>query len=126
MKKYLNFLLAIYLLLFSICSQVFREELERIIESQIGEGHITANLAALQQVTELLLPHNSRTSNSAVRTGVCVIPINDIRGVDALRYAKGEKVLRAKLAAVYRLIDLYGWAESMFNNITVSKSLNVI
>lgn len=119
--------MAIYLLLFFlICSQVFREELERIIESQIGEGHITANLAALQQVTELLLPHNSRTSNSAVRTGVCVIPINDIRGVDALRYAKGEKVLRAKLAAVYRLIDLYGWAESMFNNITVSKSFDVI
>ncbi|XP_035217214.1 protein hu-li tai shao-like isoform X1 [Stegodyphus dumicola] len=103
-------------------SQVFREELERIIESQMSEGHAQANLAALQQVTELLLPHTSRTNSSTVRSGVCVIPINDIRGIDGLRYAKGEKVQRAKLAAVYRLIDLYGWAESMFNNITVRVS----
>ncbi|GFR00269.1 protein hu-li tai shao, partial [Trichonephila clavata] len=103
-------------------SQVFREELERIIESQLSEGHVQANIAALQQVTELLLPHTSRTGTSTVRSGSCVIPINDIRGVDGLRYAKGEKTLRAKLAAVYRLIDLYGWAESMFNNITVRVS----
>nr|XP_042905596.1 protein hu-li tai shao isoform X3 [Parasteatoda tepidariorum] len=103
-------------------SQVFREELERIIESQMSEGGVTANLSALQQVTELLLPHTSRTAPTAVRSGVCVIPINDIRGVDGLRYAKGEKVQRTKLAAVYRLIDLYGWAESMFNNITVRVS----
>ncbi|XP_054715695.1 protein hu-li tai shao-like isoform X2 [Uloborus diversus] len=103
-------------------SQVFREELERIIESQMSEGHVQANLSALQQVTELLMPHTSRSSSSMVRSGFCVIPINDIRGVDGLRYAKGEKVQRAKLAAVYRLIDLYGWAESMFNNITVRVS----
>ncbi|KAG8189881.1 hypothetical protein JTE90_023383 [Oedothorax gibbosus] len=103
-------------------SQVFREELERIIDSQMSEGHVTANLAALQQVTELLLPHASRTSGSTIRSGGCVIPINDIRGIDGFRYVKGEKVQRAKLAAVYRLIDLYGWAESMFNNITVRVS----
>ncbi|KAF8777949.1 protein hu-li tai shao-like isoform X2 [Argiope bruennichi] len=103
-------------------SQVFREELERIIESQMSEGYVQADLAALQQVTELLLPHTSRTTTTSVRSGSCVIPINDIRGVDGLRYAKGEKILRSKLAAVYRLIDLYGWAESMFNNITVRVS----
>lgn len=27
-------------------------------------------------------------------------------------YAKGEKILRCKLAAVFRLIDLYGWTQS--------------
>ena len=35
-------------------------------------------------------------------------------------YAKGEKVLRCKLAAVYRLIDLYGWTQGIYNHVTVS------
>ncbi|XP_067136630.1 protein hu-li tai shao isoform X5 [Centruroides vittatus] len=102
-------------------SQVFREELERIIDCQLSEGYVPANLSALQQVTELLLPHNAR-SGTSFRSGRCVIPINDIRGVDGLKYAKGEKLLRCKLAGVYRLIDLYGWSESMFNHITVRLS----
>ncbi|GIY15618.1 protein hu-li tai shao [Caerostris darwini] len=100
-------------------SQVFREELERIIESQMTEGYLPENLAALQQVTELLLP-NRRTSN--IRSGHCVIPINDIRGVDGIRYTKIEKLLRCKLAAVYRLIDLYGWSENIYNHVTVRVS----
>lgn len=98
-------------------SQVFREELERIIESQITEGYFPANLAALQQVTDLLLP---KKSSSGFRSGQCVIPINDIRGVVCgVLYTKQEKLLRCKLAAVYRLIDLYGWSENIYNHVTV-------
>ncbi|KAG8175414.1 hypothetical protein JTE90_012205 [Oedothorax gibbosus] len=100
-------------------SQVFREELERIIESQICEGYLPANLAALQQVTELLLP-NRRATNA--RAGHCVIPINDIRGVDGIRYTKLEKLLRCKLAACYRLVDIFGWSENIYNHITVRVS----
>lgn len=98
-------------------SQVFREELERIIESQITEGYLPANLAALQQVTEILLPNRR---SSGFRSGQCVIPINDIRGVDGIRYTKQERLLRCKLAGVYRLIDIYGWSESIYNHVTVS------
>lgn len=97
-------------------SQVFREELERIIESQLNDGYIPASLSALQQVTELLLPGTSRAS----RLGHSGPPINDIRGIDGLKYAKGEKLLRCKLASVYRLVDLYGWSMSIYNHITVS------
>ena len=50
----------------------------------------------------------------------CVVPINDIRGIDSMVYAKGEKLLRSKLAAVYRLIDLYGWTQGIYNHVTVS------
>ena len=53
----------------------------------------------------------------------CVIPINDIRGIDSMVYAKGEKLLRSKLAAVYRLIDLYGWTQGIYNHVTVSISV---
>ena len=54
----------------------------------------------------------------------CVIPINDIRGIDSMVYAKGEKLLRSKLAAVYRLIDLYGWTQGIYNHVTVSISID--
>ena len=37
-----------------------------------------------------------------------------------MMYSKGEKVLRCKLAAVYRLIDLYGWTQGIYNHVTVS------
>ena len=49
----------------------------------------------------------------------CVVPINDIRGIDSMKYAKGEKVLRCKLAAVYRLIELRGWTQGIYNHVTV-------
>ncbi|CAG2176558.1 unnamed protein product [Oppiella nova] len=102
-------------------SQVFREELERIIESQLNEGYLPASLSALQQVTELLLPHSARGS-SLSKLGHSGMPINDIRGIDGFRYAKGEKLLRCKLAAVYRLVDLYGWSEGIYNHITARVS----
>lgn len=41
----------------------------------------------------------------------CVLPINDIRGIEGIGYEKGEKILRCKLAAVYRLVDLFGWTQ---------------
>lgn len=49
-----------------------------------------------------------------------MVPINDIRGVESMGYAKGEKILRCKLASVFRLMDLYGWTHGINNNITVS------
>lgn len=41
-----------------------------------------------------------------------MLPINDIRGIEGVGYEKGEKILRCKLAAVYRLVDLFGWTQS--------------
>ena len=61
---------------------------------------------------------NKNISDSAPSSH-CVVPINDIRGIDSMVYAKGEKVLRCKLAAVYRLIELYGWTQGIYNHVTV-------
>merc|ERR1712223_2272775 len=52
----------------------------------------------------------------------CVIPINDIRGIGSLVYAKGEKQLRCKLAAVYRLIHINGWSQGIYNHVTARVS----
>ena len=43
--------------------------------------------------------------------------------MESLNFAKGEKLLRCKLAAVYRLIDMHGWTQSIYNHCTVSKSI---
>lgn len=49
-----------------------------------------------------------------------VTPVNDLRGSDSIAYDKGEKLLRCKLAALYRLADLFGWSQLIYNHITVS------
>lgn len=54
-----------------------------------------------------------------VGIGPC-IPIADIRDVDTLEYDKGEKLFRCKLAALYRLVDLFGWSRGIQSYITVS------
>ena len=99
-------------------SQIFKEELERIIETQLSEGYSPSTLAALQQVTELLLPSSATTNFYGTRLNTLIAPINDIRGIDAYRYDKLEKQLRCKLAAVNRLIELNKWSSSS-NSITI-------
>ena len=54
-----------------------------------------------------------------------VIPINDIKGTEGLGYSKGEKLLRCKLAACYRLVELNGWGHGIYNHITVSSLVTV-
>lgn len=99
------------------CLQVFREELERIVESQLRDGYTPSNIQALQQVTDMLLPSSQK------QRGCPLLPINDIRGVDGLRYSPPEKALRCKMAALCRLLDMYGWAagsgQGQFTHATV-------
>jgi adducin len=108
-------------------SREFRDELEEIITDALKHGPHPASLIALQQISELLLPHTSRwtTVSSLSRAGGSVIvPINDIRGVDSTGYSKSERLLRCKVASLYRLVDLFGWSQGIYNHITVCYSKN--
>lgn len=49
-----------------------------------------------------------------------ITPINDLPGVDTSSFVKGEKLTRCKLASLYRLADLFGWAHLPNAYITVS------
>merc|ERR1740137_421930 len=91
-------------------SQLFREELERVVGDSIRESGADGISALLSDVMNI----KSGTAPSSS----CVVPINDIRGIDSMVYAKGEKLLRCKLAAVYRLIDIHGWTQGIYNHIT--------
>ncbi|XP_053693031.1 protein hu-li tai shao isoform X3 [Sabethes cyaneus] len=95
-------------------SRLFREELERIVDGQMREGG-SSNI--LQQLSDIMGMPAARIG-SVFKSSNCVVPINDIRGVEAMGYEKGEKILRCKLAATFRLIDLYGWAQGIGSHIT--------
>lgn len=98
-------------------SRLFREELERIVDSQLREGGGASGSGFLQQLSDIVGVPAARIG-SCFRNTNCVLPINDIRGVEAMGYAKGEKILRCKLAAAFRLQDLYGWAQGLDSQIT--------
>lgn len=98
-------------------SKLFREELERIIELQLKDGGNSAT-GLMQQISDMMGVGKSSTGSNVFKNSNCVVPINDIRGIEAMGYAKGEKILRCKLAAVYRLIDLYGWTQGTGTLIT--------
>lgn len=91
-------------------SKLFREELERVVVDSLKEPDGISNL--------LCNGLNIRGANAAKVNNV-VLPINDIRGVEGMGYTKQEKLLRCKLASVYRLIDLYGWTQNIYNHVTV-------
>uniref|UniRef100_A0A8C9SKI9 Alpha-adducin n=1 Tax=Scleropages formosus TaxID=113540 RepID=A0A8C9SKI9_SCLFO len=71
-------------------SPAFCEELETLIQDQLKKGKNPTSLLALQQIY-----------------------------AKPLISAKGEKLLRCKLAAFYRLADLFGWAQLIYNHLTV-------
>merc|ERR1712079_646032 len=93
--------------------QLFREELERVVGDSLRESG-TESLAGL--MSDVM---NIKSGTPATH---CVVPINDIRGIDSMKDAKGEKVLRCKLAAVYRLIQVQGWTQGIYNHVTARVS----
>jgi len=104
-------------------SQLFREELERVVGDSMRESGTEGISALLSDVMNIkngtltTHPGYSRSPSTS-----CVIPINDIRGIGSLVYAKGEKQLRCKLAAVYRLIHINGWSQGIYNHVTARVS----
>jgi len=94
-------------------SQLFREELERVVGDTLRESGSDSLAGLLSDVM------NIKSGTPATH---CVVPVNDIRGIDSMKYAKGEKVLRCKLAAVYRLIELRGWTQGIYNHVTARVS----
>lgn len=87
-----------------MCSRLFREELERIVDGQIKDGPS----AIMQQISDMMGVPVTKVG-SIFKGSSCVVPINDIRGIEAMGYEKGEKILRCKLAATFRLLDSYGF-----------------
>ncbi|XP_065071501.1 alpha-adducin-like [Rhopilema esculentum] len=100
---------------------ILRKELEDIVESTTTNGPKLRNGIRTYQdfLIPTMYPGGYNTGGSMLGT---VTPINDIRGMDTLSMSKAERVLRTKLAAVYRLVDLFGWSQVIYNHISVRVS----
>ncbi|XP_071467033.1 gamma-adducin isoform X3 [Marmota flaviventris] len=123
-------------------SPAFREDLECLIQEQMKKGHNPTGLLALQQIADYIMTNSfSGFSSPPLSMSVLesfknysfistlkqclgmVTPINDLPGSDTSSYVKGEKLTRCKLAGLYRLADLFGWAHlaNTYISVRISK-----
>lgn len=93
--------------------KVLREELEDIVENFVHNG--PKHSEGIRAYQDFLVPSYGGGAGGSV-----VTPISDIRGSDTLNYSKQERLLRCKLASVYRLADMFDWTTGIFGHITVS------
>eukprot|EP00066_Takifugu_rubripes_P013602 XP_011602868.1 PREDICTED: alpha-adducin isoform X1 [Takifugu rubripes] len=108
-------------------SPAFCDELETMIQDQLKKGKTPTSLLALQQIADFMTTSMPSMYPAAPQGGMAalnmslgmVTPVNDLRGSDSTSYDKGEKTLRCKLAAFYRLADLFNWSELIYNHLTV-------
>lgn len=116
-----------------LSSGAFRSELENILQGHIDGSRRPPKLSkAIQQLQENVVPASriESSSRTSPRYGAVigrtyaaiqgVIPINDLRGASASKYTVAARQQRCKLVALYRLVDMFGWAQLIDNLITVS------
>nr|AAH76963.1 add3 protein [Xenopus tropicalis] len=95
-------------------SPAFRDDLETLIQEQMNKGNTPTELLALQQISDYIMASSFSGSSQ-----LGVAPINDIHPAMEATMAKGERLTRCKLASMYRLADLFGWAHLAKAYITV-------
>ncbi|XP_077119214.1 beta-adducin isoform X3 [Ranitomeya variabilis] len=104
-------------------SPSFREELESLIQEQMKKGNNSSNIWALRQIADFMASTAPSVFPTCPVNSSMVAPINDLHCNDPVPLAKGERLMRCKLASIYRLIDLNGWAQlsGTFASIRVNK-----
>ncbi|KAM6443052.1 gamma-adducin isoform 1-T3 [Liasis olivaceus] len=103
-------------------SPAFREDLETLIQEQMKKGNNPTGLLALQQIADYIMASSFAGFSSSPLSSGLITPINDLPGIDTTTFGKGEKLIRCKLASLYRLTDLFGWAHLANSYITVRVS----
>ncbi|XP_072410417.1 beta-adducin-like isoform X2 [Chiloscyllium punctatum] len=90
----------------------FREELESLIQEQLRKGEDSGNLRALRHIVDFI--SSGGGSPLALPTSppgpATVVPINDLHAAECPGLTRGESLMRCKVASVYRLLDIFGWA----------------
>ncbi|XP_033015001.1 beta-adducin [Lacerta agilis] len=102
-------------------SPSFREELESLIKEQMKKGN-NSNIWALRQIADFMASTAPSVFPPSPLNLSTVTPINDLQGFDSTSFAKGERLMRCKVSSVYRLLDLYGWAQLSSTCVTLRVS----
>jgi adducin len=117
-------------------SESFRRDLEEVVKLQLQSGPYPDSWAALQSLSDLLVPraqYGAAASTFTKGSFMPAMPINDLRSAAASKngengvphhpnYSKAERMLRCKLASVFRLVDIFGWSAVMSSCITARLS----
>ncbi|KAJ1363709.1 Class II Aldolase and Adducin N-terminal domain [Parelaphostrongylus tenuis] len=102
-------------------SKSFCKELEEVIRQESESNRSDSeHLKTIQRLSELTLPSSAMSFASLHSLGGSAIPIADLKGKD--NYTKQEKLLRNKLASLFRLVDLFQWSQGIHNHITLRLS----
>ena len=106
----------------------FRSQLENILQGQF-EGKNKPIPTTRPQPNQWLEDLGSRALHRGSKQHVTaaagyremVIPIDDLSGgIHGSKYTLAEQQSRCKLASIYRLVDIFGWSQTIHNHITVS------
>ncbi|KAM3912708.1 gamma-adducin isoform 2-T5 [Leptodactylus fuscus] len=103
-------------------SPAFREDLESLIQDQMKKGNNPTGLLALQQIADYIMASSFAGFPSSPLSLGMVTPVNDVHPAMEGMMVKGERLIRCKLASMYRLADLFGWAHLSNAYITVRVS----
>ncbi|XP_012605587.1 beta-adducin [Microcebus murinus] len=103
-------------------SPSFREELEGLIQEQMKKGNNSSNIWALRQIADFMASTSQAVFPTSSMNFSLMTPINDLHTADSLTLAKGERLMRCKISSVYRLLDLYGWAQLSDTYVTLRVS----
>ncbi|KAM4867861.1 beta-adducin isoform 3-T3 [Thomomys bottae] len=103
-------------------SPSFREELEGLIQEQMKKGNNSSNIWALRQIADFMASTSHTVFPTSSMNFSMMTPINDLHTADSLNLAKGERLMRCKISSVYRLLDLYGWAQLSDTYVTLRVS----
>ncbi|CAM5127474.1 unnamed protein product [Natator depressus] len=102
-------------------SPSFREELESLIQEQMKKGN-NSNIWALRQIADFMASTAPSVFPTSPISLSMVTPINDLHSTESLSLAKGERLMRCKVGSIYRLLDLYGWAQLSNTYVTMRVS----
>ncbi|KAM6220449.1 beta-adducin isoform 2-T2 [Rhynchocyon petersi] len=103
-------------------SPSFREELEGLIQEQMKKGNNSSNIWALRQIADFMASTSQAVFPASSMNFSMMTPINDLHTADSLNLAKGERLMRCKVSSVYRLLDIYGWAQLSDTYVTLRVS----
>ncbi|XP_060024674.1 beta-adducin [Lagenorhynchus albirostris] len=103
-------------------SPSFREELEGLIQEQMKKENNSSNIWALRQIADFMASTSHAVFPTSSMNFSMMTPINDLHTADSLNLAKGERLMRCKISSVYRLLDLYGWAQLSDTYVTLRVS----
>jgi len=98
-------------------SNDLKEIIKKLVQGEIQNSGNEES--AIQKLSEIFSLSSLCESNTQFKPSKhsSIIPVNDLRP-DKMHYTEEEASLRCSLASLFRLIDMEGWAKSIYNLIT--------